>query len=178
MLFSPGSASGPYEAIREAPHLADVKAFLEDLWARFSPYTNKKHFLSEIRKEDSFYQRLWELHLGCILLNQGYQLTTVGNKGPDFLITVDDKKIWIEATVPMAGKKDDAVPPLQWNSFVAQEVPEEKIILRFTSAIDEKWKKYKKYLEDGIIKHDDVYVIAVGWNSLPDTLLSHSETES
>jgi hypothetical protein len=166
MLFSPGSASEPYEAIRDTPHLADVKAFLENLWVRFFPYTNKKHFLNEIRKEDGFYQRLWELHLGCILLDQGYQLTNVGNKGPDFLITFDDKKIWIEATAPMAGTEEDAVPPLQWNSSVAQEVPEEKIILRFINTIDKKWKKYKEYLEHGIIKCDDIYIIAVGWNNL------------
>jgi hypothetical protein len=160
LLFSPGPASEPYEAIRDASHLADVKAFLEDLWTQYAPYADR-HFLTEIRKENQFYQRLWELHLGCVLLHQRYQLTQVSDQGPDFLLRFEHKNVWIEAITPGAGTGNDAVPPLQWNSGECQEVPQEQILLRFTQAVDAKWKKYKEYVEKSIIEPDDCYIIAI-----------------
>jgi hypothetical protein len=129
------------------------------VWTQFCPYTNQQQFLTEIRQEKNFYQRLWELHLGCTLIQQKYHLQNVGNKGgPDLLINFNHKKIWIEAIAPSVGTGKDTVPSIQWNSVEAHgiswasEIPEEKIILRFTAAIKEKWRKYKRYLEKGIIQ--------------------------
>lgn len=163
LLFFPGSASKPYEAIRDDPEVAPTKAFLENLWTQFRSYADCD-FLPAIRKEGDFYQRLWELHLGGTLLRKGYDLAKVGKKGPDFLVTLDHKKAWIEAITPKAGTTKDAVPLLRWNSVEAQEIPETQILLRFTNAIDEKWKKYKKYSEEGIISPDDCYIIAISWS--------------
>jgi type I restriction enzyme S subunit len=102
--------------------------------------------------------------LGCTLLRGGYDLRKVGDKGPDLLVHLGDKKVWIEAVTPKAGTKQDAVPPLQWNSRRAEEVPEIQILLRFTNAMNEKWKKYKTYLADCIIHPDDCYIIAISWS--------------
>lgn len=165
LLFSPGPASEPYEAIRDDSHLADVKAFLEDLWTQYARYADR-HFLTEIRQKNQFYQRLWELHLGCMLLHQEYQPEKVGDQGPDFLLRFEHKNVWIEAITPGAGTGNDAVAPLQRNSGECQKVPQEQILLRFTQAIDDKWKKYKKYLRKSIIKPDDCYIIAISGRGL------------
>jgi hypothetical protein len=59
-LFSPGPASKPYKAIRDDPKFANTKAFLEEIWTQYRPYADRG-FLSAIRQEGAFYQRLWEL---------------------------------------------------------------------------------------------------------------------
>jgi hypothetical protein len=128
LLFSPGPASKPYKSTRDHPNAAKTKAFLEELWIQYCPYADR-HFLQELRQENQFYPRLWELHLGCTLLRRGDDLKKVGNEGPDFCVHVGDKKIWIEAIAPGAGTKKDAVPPLCWKSSAMQDIPEKQIRL-------------------------------------------------
>jgi hypothetical protein len=77
------------------------------------------------------------------------------------------KKIWIEAIAPGNGSGDDEVPEII--TGITQQIPEDQIILRLTSAISEKHKKYKKYLENGLIAPDEPYIIAINgcqiWSS-------------
>ena len=180
-LFSPGQASEPYEVIRDESRWANEKVFLEELWTQYRPYANERDFLSGIRQEDGFYQRLWELHLGCMLHSQRYQLQRSKKKGlsPDFLVSINNKKVWIEATAPTIGTKEDAVPQVSWRRRQeireVQEPPEEQILLRFTNAIDKKLKKYNEKYLGNIISQDDCYIIAISgsclgyWQSLIDS---------
>jgi type I restriction enzyme S subunit len=44
---------------------------------------------------------------------------------------------------------------------VAQRVPDEQITLRYRSAIEDKYKKYRQYLEQGTIRSSDAYIVAL-----------------
>ncbi len=84
-------------------------------------------------------------------------------KGPDIKIDHASTTIWVEAVIPTSGdpSKPDSVPNLQMG--VAQQVPDDQIILRYRSAIYDKFNKYCEYLKDkgGIITEKDCYIIAL-----------------
>jgi hypothetical protein len=82
--------------------------------------------------------------------------------GPDILIEDSCGRIWTEAIAPTSGDENnpDQVPLLQIGE--PTQVPEEQIILRYASAIREKFEnKYYKYLDNGVILPADTYVIAI-----------------
>lgn len=92
--------------------------------------------------------------------------TNVGS-GPDFLLEVGGKRLWIEVICPTP----TGVPTdwLQIQTNIATSMPHEAILLRWTSAIKEKTEKLvgssdgkvRGYLERGVVSPNDMYVIAV-----------------
>lgn len=153
-----------YEAVRDAPHLADVREFIECLWLRYELYADK-HFLDDAKRQ--FHQRTWELYVGCVLLQQGFDINKVSNAGPEFFIEIGGEKIWIEAIAPEAGQGADSVPPLLFGAKIVQPTPEEQILLRFTHALSTKLEKYQADLQKGLIGPEDCYVIAInGYRAL------------
>ena len=136
----------------------ELRHYAESLWDKYHTYEDR-HFLVEIGRD--FDARFWEMYLACTFMDNGHTISSA-DKGPDIQINHGAKIIWIEAIVPKSGdpSKPDSVPPLRMN--VAQKVPDEQIILRYRSAIHDKYfDKYCKYLTDGIISRDDCYVIAL-----------------
>lgn len=111
------------------------------------------------------------MYLGAALLSYGYSLKKVSDKGPEFFIEIGGKRIWIEAIAPLPGTGPDAVPELSAVTLdIAQEVPEEKILLRFTHAINEKFKKYVKDVNEKIIMPHDSYIIAINGKGIRSVL--------
>ncbi len=144
----------------------------EKLWGVFHPYADM-HFLTEIR--NSFDERFWEMYLVCTLLDKGFSLSCP-KPGPDVLIELDNKRVWIEAIAPSPGAEasPDRVPGYDYGSFVAQKVPSEKIILRLRSAIEEKYiNKYQQYYQKKIVAENDVFVIAINGCQLPHANADH-----
>lgn len=147
-----------------------IRQHVEKLWHKFKPYADS-HFIDEFRRNPD--QRYWEMYLGCCLLDKGFNLTPQ-KKGPDFNFDVDGKRVWIEAVTATVGQEGspDRVPDLVLVSEGggAQEVPRNKIILRYRAALDEKEKKFKSYMKDGMVGKDDIKVIAIssapirGWS--------------
>jgi len=105
---------------------------------------------------------LWAMMLAKILKSEGYQPIRA-NSGPDFVVEQDGKKIFIEATCPMTGEegKPDSVPPILCGAPIAQDVPEESIVLRICNALKKKTEQYAQFLDKGIVSADDIYVIAI-----------------
>ena len=173
-FFLPGSDFHKcYEHVRDFDLFANHKTFVEQLWQQFCPLADPD-FLEDAKTH--FPERFWEMYLAYVLMERGYKLDKHGTYGPDFYFHSDNVTVCIEATVPGAGKGPDRVPPLSGTSDminqglepIAQEVPEDKIILRFTNAIDEKRKKYDKYLADEIISPTDKCIIGInGGEVLP-----------
>jgi len=109
------------------------------------------------------------MYLACTFMDNGYTISSA-DRGPDIQINYGTKIIWIEAVAPESGdpSKPDSVPPLRMN--VAQEVPDEQIILRYRNAIHGKYfDQYCKYLADGIISNNDCYVIALNGCRIPSS---------
>lgn len=127
-----------------------------------------------------FHSLYWELHTMSMLIELGFELENYerpGGKGPDVLVNLDGKKIWIECIAPTPGTGPDAVPEMPFNRIgdkrsTAHSVPIDEITLRITTAFDAKTKKFKEYIDDGIVQPDDVKIVAINgasaWFGNPD----------
>jgi len=160
-LFEDGiDAPDPsYNNIRDGDHPMEVyaKDLAISLWKLYEPYADD-HFLDQIKRD--FDARFWEMDLTCCLLGFGFEVHS-DKHGPDIKITNLESPLWIEAIAPNSGKEGlpDSVAELTLG--IASSVPDEQIILRFTSAINEKHSKYLQYLADNIVKEGEPYVIAI-----------------
>lgn len=134
------------------------KEWMEKLWEQYEPYADS-YFPEAFKRQ--FAQRSWELYLGTTLLNRGFNLGKYRNTGPDF--DVQDKGgnrlAWIEAVTTEKGSGNDRVPDVVYG--VAMNLPEEKMMLRITNVLNEKFKKYCTELANGAIKENEPYVIAI-----------------
>lgn len=159
-LFEKPGIHEVYSFARDSnePKAIEIKELCIRLWSKFEPYADH-HFLIEFTKD--FESRFWEMDLTCGLIEHGFNVKS-GDEGPDILIRDKEKKIWIEAVAPGNGTGEDKVPDIPLKKVY--EIPDKQLILRFTSSINEKFKVYKGYLEEGIIKEDEPYIIAI--NSL------------
>jgi type I restriction enzyme S subunit len=104
------------------------------------------------------------MYLTCALLEHGPRLgyaVACHKPGPDVLLEFKDRCIWIEAITATDG--DPAKPDSVGHPDPAKpgQIPDEKIVLRYTNAIDAKYRKYLEYLEKGIVAEEDSYLIAV-----------------
>jgi len=166
-LFSPGDASDPaYVNLRDRQdrEAIPVREFVESLWCRFRGFADP-HFLTEVRRD--FHARFWEMYLTCALQEYAAQRDAVlscPKPGPDILLEHEGSRVWVEAVVAtngIPGLPDTVVEPNPDG-----KIPEEKLVLRYTNAIAEKYRKYHKYLRKGIIHKNDAFVIAISGTAL------------
>ena len=136
------------------------------LLRRYKKYADS-HFLHEFcsGKEDTFRQRYWEMFLGCWLIDNKLELLPHQDKGPDFAIKLADRNILIEAIAPTIGDKENRVPeikPTQWGqAAIAQDVPLNQILLRWTTAFQTKAKIFNNYITQGTVSSSDICIIAI-----------------
>lgn len=161
-------ADTSYEAVRDADHLADAKAFIEKIWAIYAPHADPG-FLEDVRWH--FHQRTWEMYVWYVFHYHSLHPAKVSPAGPEFFIVINGRRFWVEAIAPGVGDTVDAVPLPAMRRI--ETVPEEKILLRFTHALDKKLKALMKGRESGLICPEDGYIIAInGWHATgyrPDT---------
>ena len=138
---------------------------LDSLWEQFCDLADE-NFISEFACKPN--DRAWEMQLGAALRKAGFELEA-RKPGPDFLTYDGENKVWIEAVVAEAGKSADAVPDAPFSTFV--NAPEDKIVLKITSALARKIEQLEEHIAAGIIEHDDRYVIAL-CTSIPNHLVS------
>jgi type I restriction enzyme S subunit len=122
-------------------------------------------FLAEFTngKKPSLAQRTWEMMLGRHLSALGYAVVCP-NGGPDFRFSLNGITVWVEAVSP-----EPKGLPAEWldpNFQGAGDFPHEAILLRWTTAIDAKWKKLADYRAKGVVAADDAFVIAVSGSQL------------
>jgi hypothetical protein len=157
-FFIDGPCEDPaYLNTRDHPRGIESKRFVEELWQRFH------HLADPHSREDArnhFLQRFWEMYLAVTLLERDFDLKRHGNEGPEFYAVVENKRLWFEAVAPEPGGGPDQVPPLQHDGQF-HKIPVDRILLRFTNALDNKRKRYFSALRKGIISEDDQYVLAI-----------------
>ncbi|MFA5111444.1 MAG: hypothetical protein WC443_08575, partial [Desulfobaccales bacterium] len=149
-FFLPGDCQDPaYRNVRDNPnnklYLREAKAFVESLWIRYRDLKDSKNlYLKDPHCRTSalngFLSRFWEMYLAVTLHDHGFKLERYGNKGPEFYFWHNNRKVWVEAVAPGPGINENRVPGC--SNSILKDVPEEKILLRFTNALDEKRKKY------------------------------------
>ena len=132
---------------------------------RFLDGLEDPHFGQELDRDA--HARLWEMMLAKILKSEGQEIISAAH-GPDFVIERDGKRIFIEAICPGPGDEGNpnSVPPIVYGAPIAQDVPVPQIVLRIRSALEDKKRKYKEYIEQGIVSSDDCCVIAVSSSKL------------
>ncbi|WP_347506537.1 hypothetical protein [Pseudomonas anguilliseptica] len=146
---------------RASPHhTMRAVEFLTSIYDRFrAAGLADPHFEKELAsgKADTYAQRVAELLLADMLWNDGFSLES-SPQGPDFYVSKGGKSAWLELHTPIP----NGVPStLFTGSGGVMGFPHEKINLRWTNAISEKARKLEGYLEKGIVRPDDGYVIVV-----------------
>ena len=146
-----------YLAVASATSRIDIKKWIVELWLEYEPYADNA-FLNRIKR--NFHEHTWEMYLTCALLRCGIKVKKKENdEGPDCELNIKNKPVWIEAVTCSEGEKADKVIKGDYSGHRdGYEIPR---ILRITNAIDEKFRKYKKYLQKGTIKANEPYIIAV-----------------
>ena len=164
-FFAPGDApSLAYNNIRDLTHgpVPEARRFIEELWARYQGLEDP-HFLQDARTH--FLERFWEMYLGVSLMERGLKPTRSGDAGPEFWCEHDGQKIWVEAVAPGPGTGADRVDePIVG---VADYIPIEKILLRFTSAVADKRRRYLAAVDKGLIETSAPYVLAINSRGIP-----------
>lgn len=154
-----------YKNIRDGNHHMEVAAreLCEELWPVFEPLADP-HFINQLQID--FNSRFWEMDLTCMLIRAGFQISCP-KPGPDICIEEADSKIWIEAIAPNLGTGLNEVPGYRMDSTIAQDVPEEEILLRYCSALSSKNDVYRSYIEKEIVRPGEAYIVAVNSCRIP-----------
>ena len=107
------------------------------------------------------------MYLACTLKGIGYDLIAkTKTEGPDMGSNANSSRIWIEAVAARPGQGADKIP-LPRHDEIGFRVPEEQIVLRYTTAIDAKYKQHIHYREKNIVAKSEPYIIAVNGNKVP-----------
>lgn len=133
------------------------------------------HMVSEIETGDEgkLWSNIWEAmlyrHLVALCYKPRNSVKAAGQNGPDFCIEHDGVTIWIEAVVPAPeGINPEWLEPRQKGVIKAGTKPHEQMLLRATSAINDKRRKFDDYRAKGIVGAHDCTVVAVNINRLSD----------
>lgn len=134
------------------------------LWQVFNPYCDS-HFLEQYKNKSNFHKRTWEMYTGCILLKNNMHIQSL-DEGPDFIV---DGIEYIECVAVSKGDPDkpNSVPEMfvatTPEEIRAESVPVDKMILRITSAVKDKYEKYKNWTN---IDKNKPYIIVLNTSEL------------
>lgn len=156
------------EDFKYACSVPEARLFVENLWNRYREHADKD-FAQKIPTR--FHDHFWEMYLACLLADNGNNLLPKTKwKGPDIEIeSAVFSRIWVEATTASPGSGKDRVPQPEFDSKMWSwfSVPEERIVLRYATAIDAKYQKYVQYTEENVVEKSDPYIIAVNGSKIP-----------
>lgn len=152
--------------IAEFPIEQQLRAMLQEMWARYEPYADPDFRQGFARDVDG---RFWEMYLGCTLLEAGRRLLPVTDRQreggqPDLCVLEEDRRIWIEAITPDEGASgpDQTVRPVpikEGGGLVAAPIRQAQ--LRASSAFWTKAQRIARYIEQGVIAPEDIRIIAI-----------------
>jgi hypothetical protein len=137
----------------------EKRELCNSLYEKFAPFADKD-FKNKFRVE--FFSAFWEMDLACTLIRSGKNLSVKdsGDRGPDIcVLDLEGRRTWIEAICVTRGTTRDEIS--LGRAGEVTRIDSEKILLRLTSAIYDKDIKHKEYLEQGVCKEDEPFVIAI-----------------
>ena len=156
---SPKEACLTYRRVRDAAdeRCESVRVQCENLWSEFAEHADA-NFLSEFAV--NFHQRWFEMYLTVSFIRAGLTVRCL-KPGPDVLVTVDGIRIWIEAVCATPGQdgNPDSVPASTLGKV--QEIPIRQYVTRIRNSVEEKVKKFERYIDSGVVENGDFSVIAV-----------------
>ncbi len=157
--ISPTTCCAAYENVRDERNerCAQIKRHCEDLWNDYREYADS-HFVSEFCLQ--FHQRWFEMYLAVSLLRRDFEIRSK-DKGPDILLDMGDHRIWIEAVCASGGDigLPDSVPQMPLGKVVS--VPVREYVLRIRNSLQEKARKFQKYIDDIVVGGRDALAVAI-----------------
>lgn len=167
----PADACRAYVNLRagQTEHAQAGREHCLDLWRDFEPLADR-HFRAEFPLH--LHERWFEMYVTVSLLRAGYQVTAP-KPGPDVLLMLNGRRIWIEATCATGGEpgRPDTVsePPMPrlGEPPIVTDRPTNAMTLRIRAAVDTKQAKFAEYQRQGIVLAGDVTAIAVNVHAVP-----------
>ncbi len=163
-FFSDGAAPDPaYVNIRDLEWFnSSIREEVERMWQEYSEFCPDNDFLSQARVD--FNSMGWQMQLTVLLKKMGFNLQKCETEGPDICFLRSGIRHWVEAVSANKGDGDDAVPI--YHDKFAHPVPEDQIILRLRSVIEDKFKKYQGWIKKNIIDSSEPFIIAINAGKL------------
>jgi len=125
--------------------------------------TDKLNFLKKIQSQEECSSMLCELFLVNSFASAGYNLAPPPLEGyPDICLIKGEKKIWIEVTRSNSGNKNHGVPSIESLEGISDMYEIDDLIkLRIANSIKSKKDQYNRFLKEGIVSENDLYIIAL-----------------
>ena len=160
-FFTDGVAEDPsYVNVRAArfPQTRQGRERVEHLFQLWKEYLDDD--LPRKAMSD-FHSAFWELYLAHALALRGKTIVERWRRrprrqGPDLLVA---PSTWIEAVAPGCGTGTDALQAPEMG--VAYEVPDERFILRLSSVLHSKFKKFRRYIDRKLVHPEHPVIVAV-----------------
>ena len=161
----PEKTSSAYDHVRKGvdDRCRSVREQCEELWQDYRELADE-HFLVEFAQH--FHQRWFEMYLTVSLIRAGIAVEC-RKPGPDVLAMIDEKRVWIEAVCVGKGQPGKPDSVLEIKSGVVRDVPIREYVIRLRSSLEEKARKFSKYVDDGIVVPKDLAVIATNVGGIP-----------
>lgn len=157
-----GELDPSFVHIRDSNECCEDREYIAELWQRYKELADS-NFHDQLQRKGNFHSRIWEMRLACILMNKFPKIKS-NNKGPDICISLDSIDVHCEAVAPATTEE------LERNHYQAKtqpmSIPEDETILRFTTSLREKHQRYICYLNKGLVKQSDAYIIAISAGNL------------
>ena len=161
----PEKTCAAYDNVRKGvdDRCRSVREHCEDLWTDYRELADK-HFLFEFTQH--FHERWFEMYLTVSLIRTGISIEC-RKPGPDLLVMIDERRVWIEAVCAGKGQleKPDSVPEIE--TGIVHDVPIRQYVVRLRSSLKEKERKFRKYVNDGIVTPEDLAVVAINAGGIP-----------
>ncbi|MGZ3457731.1 MAG: hypothetical protein ACXU86_04415, partial [Archangium sp.] len=111
---------------------------------------------------------IWQMYVACALDDHGFALERAKSFGPDTVFKLAGIRHWVEAVVAQPGKGTNAakVPTPAEDIEFHYDMDQQAVLLRYRSVIEDKHKKYLRYLDARVVKPEEPYVIAINGGSL------------
>lgn len=138
-------------------HCSQARAHCEDLWTDFGEFADP-NFRTEFASRT--HQRWFEMYLAVSLVRAGHEIAAP-KPGPDILLNANGCRIWIEATCATHGEpgRPDSIPSREPGQIHRE--PTDQYVLRIRSALHEKQKAYRSYVNGGVVGRGDVTLVAI-----------------
>ena len=157
-----------YRQLSQHPTLSAQRSFIDGLYARYLPYKDDNF---ETAFASECLAHFWEMYLACALCDAGFQLLSrkdLPKGGPDLCVESAGQRIWIEAvTITSGSGADRIVAPTYEELGPAHIVPDPGIVLRFCSAIRDKYCGHLVHLVKQYARPNEPFLIAVNSARLP-----------
>lgn len=136
---------------------------VEKLWTQYQPYASPSFQREFLTNEVKFKPLFWEMFLTCKFLDHGFKvLPCPDDDRPDICLEVDGKNVWIECAMPTRGDPNspDYEPELCSGGGM-RSINHDASVLRCTSVLDAKYNQHKKWLNKGVCREGEPFIIAL-----------------